>query len=407
MSVLALNNRRILLGVSGGIAAYKACELTRRLRDAGAQVRVVMTTNAMRFVAPMTFQALSGQPVRADLWDADAELGMGHLELVRWAQRIVLAPASADILARLAHGLADDLLTTLCLASEAPLTIAPAMNWRMWQHPATQANVQTLRARGAAVLGPADGPLAEGESGPGRLMEPVDIVAALALLDAQRATPGSLNGVRVLVNAGPTYEDIDPVRFIGNRSSGKMGFAVAAAAAAAGARVTLIAGPVAQQTPAGVQRIDVRSAQQMHEAVLRDAREADIFIAAAAVADWRPAQTSARKIKKRGEAPSAIVLAENPDILASVAALDPHPFLVGFAAETENVEANARDKLTRKKLDMIAANQVGEGMGIDAEDNALHLYWNNGDEALPRSSKRELADALIARVAARYRRARG
>ncbi|MGH8163704.1 MAG: bifunctional phosphopantothenoylcysteine decarboxylase/phosphopantothenate--cysteine ligase CoaBC, partial [Rhodanobacteraceae bacterium] len=216
-----------------------------------------------------------------------------------------------------------------------------------------------------------------------------------------------LSGVRVLVNAGPTYEDIDPVRFIGNRSSGKMGFAIAEAAASAGAKVTLIAGPVAQQTPDGVRRIDVRSAREMHDAVLLAARDADIFVATAAVADWRPVQTSAQKIKKRVGAPSAIALAENPDILGDVAASDPHPFLVGFAAETENVEANAREKLARKKIDMIAANQVGEGLGIDADDNALHLYWGDGDEALPRSSKRELADALIARVAARYRKTRG
>lgn len=407
MGVPVLTTSRILLGVSGGIAAYKACELTRRLRDAGAQVRVVMTANASRFVTPMTFQALSGQPVRTNLWDEAAEMGMGHLELARWAQRIVIAPASADVIARLAHGFANDLLTTVCLASEAPLSIAPAMNDRMWLHSATQANVQTLRACGATVLGPVDGPLAEGESGPGRLLEPNDIVAALSLLDAQRATPGSLSGVRVLVNAGPTYEDIDPVRFLGNRSSGKMGFAVAQAAASAGARVTLIAGPVALTTPDGVRRIDVRSAREMHDAVLAAAREADIFIAAAAVADWRPAQSSAQKIKKRGDAAHAIALIENPDILAEVAALDPHPFLVGFAAETENLEANARDKLARKKIDMIAANQVGEGLGIDADDNALHLYWSDGDEALPRSAKRELADALIERIATHYRKARG
>lgn len=407
MGVLALNNRRILLGVSGGIAAYKACELTRRLRDAGAQVRVALTANAARFVAPMTFQALSGQPVRCSLWDDQAEMAMSHLELARWAQWIVIAPASADVIAKLAHGFADDLLTTLCLASEVPLVIAPAMNHRMWQHPATQANVQLLCARGVAVFGPADGPLAEGESGPGRLMEPNEIVSALAQLDAQSARPGVLAGARVLVNAGPTYEDIDPVRFIGNRSSGKMGFAIAQAAVAAGARVTLIAGPVALPTPAGVRRIDVRSARQMLDAVLTAACDADIFIAAAAVADWRPAQPSAQKIKKRGDAPPIVALSENPDILAEVAATEPHPFLVGFAAETENVEAHARDKLARKRLDMIAANRIGEGVGIDADDNALHLYWHGGGEALPCTAKRTLADALIVRVAARYRHARG
>ncbi|HEX7111710.1 MAG TPA: bifunctional phosphopantothenoylcysteine decarboxylase/phosphopantothenate--cysteine ligase CoaBC, partial [Mizugakiibacter sp.] len=255
MSVPALAKRRILLGVSGGIAAYKACELVRRLRDAGAEVRVVLTANAERFVTAQTFQALSGQPVRSGLWDAQAEAAMGHLELARWAERIVIAPASADVIARLAHGLADDLLTTLCLASTAPLAVAPAMNHRMWLHAATQANVATLRARGAAVLGPADGPLAEGESGPGRLLEPEAIVAELARLDGG----GALAGLSVLVSAGPTYEDIDPVRFIGNRSSGRMGFAIAEAAAAQGAAGTLVAGPVHLPTPPGVaERIDVR-----------------------------------------------------------------------------------------------------------------------------------------------------
>ncbi|HET9835970.1 MAG TPA: bifunctional phosphopantothenoylcysteine decarboxylase/phosphopantothenate--cysteine ligase CoaBC [Rhodanobacteraceae bacterium] len=406
MSAL-LHNRRVLLGVSGGIAAYKACELTRRLREAGAEVRVVLTANAARFVTPLTFQALSGQPVRADLWDEAAEMGMGHLELARWAQRVLVAPASADMIAKLAHGFADDLLSTLCLATTAPVCVAPAMNHRMWLHPATQANIGTLRARNVAIIGPDDGALAEGESGPGRLREPQEIVAELAGLENEmheRASSmaGELRGVRVVVNAGPTYEDIDPVRFLGNRSSGRMGFAVAQAALDAGAAVTLVAGPVSLDTPRGARRIDVRSAREMRDAVLAAMRDADIFIATAAVADWRPAQTGTRKIKKSSAAPT-IALVENPDILAEVASLDRKPFVVGFAAETENLERNARDKRARKKLDMIAANEVGAGLGMETAENALHVYWDGGDEALPRMPKAALAAALIGRITVRYR----
>src|SRR5690348_11787230 len=407
-----LHHRRILLGVSGGIAAYKACELVRRLREAGGEVRVVLTANAARFVTPLTFQALSGQPVRADLWDEAAEMGMGHLELARWAQRVLIAPASADVIAKLAHGFADDLLSTLCLASTAPLAIAPAMNHRMWLHPATQANVATLRARGAAIIGPDDGPLAEGESGPGRLREPHAIVEELVRLEseARERAPSAageprLRGVRVVVNAGPTYEDIDPVRFLGNRSSGRMGFAVAQAALDAGAQVTLVAGPVALATPQGAHRIDVRSAREMHDAVLHAVTDADIFIAAAAVADWRAAEPNAHKTKKQGK-PAVLTLVENPDILAEVASMHARPFVVGFAAETENLERNARDKLEHKKLDMIAANEVGAGRGMETRDNALHLYWNGGDEALPRMPKSGLAAVLIERIAARYRGAK-
>ncbi|MGN6729652.1 MAG: bifunctional phosphopantothenoylcysteine decarboxylase/phosphopantothenate--cysteine ligase CoaBC [Rhodanobacteraceae bacterium] len=411
MSASALHHRRIVLGVSGGIAAYKACELTRRLRDAGAEIRVVLTQNAARFVTPLTFQALSGQPVRADLWDEAAEMGMGHLELAHWAQRVLIAPASADVIAKLAHGFADDLLSTLCLATTAPLAIAPAMNHRMWLHAATQANVATLRARGAVIIGPDDGPLAEGESGPGRLREPQAIVAELNRLEGEGAPStageprGALAGVRVLVNAGPTYEDIDPVRFLGNRSSGRMGFAVAQAALEAGARVTLIAGPVALATPEGAHRVDVRSAREMHDAVLHAVTDADIFIAAAAVADWRVAEPNAHKTKKHGK-PAVLTLVENPDILAEVASMHARPFVVGFAAETENLERNAREKLERKKLDMIAANEVGAGRGMETSDNALHLYWNGGDEALPRMPKSGLAAMLIERIAARYRGAK-
>lgn len=401
---MSLAQRRILLGVSGGIAAYKSCELVRRLRDLGAEVRVVMTEGATRFVSPTTFQALSGQPVRVSLWDAQAEAAMGHIELARWAERILVAPASADLLARLAHGLADDLLTTLCLASAAPLYLAPAMNQQMWAHPAVQANLDTLRQHGALILGPASGEQACGDIGSGRMLEPHELRDGLIASFGDR----SLAGLKVVVSAGPTYEDIDPVRFIGNRSSGKMGFAVAAAAVQAGAEVTLVAGPVGLATPAGVaRRIDVRSAAQMHAAVLQAAVLADIYIGAAAVGDYRPQEVSAQKLKKRDGGDLVLRLGENPDILASLSAQTAHPFLVGFAAETHDVAGYAQDKLQRKGLDMIAANQVGEGLGFEAADNALTLYWAGGVVELPRAAKSELARGLIARVAERYRATRG
>jgi len=397
MTAQVLQGVHVLLGVSGGIAAYKGAELVRRLRDAGAEVRVVLTENAARFVTPLTFQALSGQPVRSGLWDDAAEAAMGHLELAHWAQRILIAPASADLIARLAHGLADDLLTTLCLASAAPLSIAPAMNLRMWAHAATQANVATLRQRGATFLGPGDGPMAENESGRGRLLEPHEIVAELAALHG----PKPLAGQRILVSAGPTFEDIDPVRFIGNRSSGRMGFAVAEAAAQAGAEVTLVAGPVSLATPAGVARIDVRSARQMRDVVLGQAPRHDVFVSAAAVGDFRPEAVAPQKLKKSGAGGLELALVQNPDILAEVAALPQRPFVVGFAAETENVEDYARAKLERKKLDLIAANRVGTDCGFEQDDNALLLLWpGGGREELARTGKRELAHSLIARIAA-------
>lgn len=401
---MSLAQRRILLGVSGGIAAYKSCELVRRLRDLGAGVRVVMTEGATHFVSPTTFQALSGQPVRVSLWDAQAEAAMGHIELARWAERILVAPASADIIAKLAHGLADDLLTTLCLASAAPLYLAPAMNQQMWAHPAVQDNLATLRRHGAHLLGPAAGDQACGDVGSGRMLEPHE------LRDALVASFGApvLAGLRVLVSAGPTYEDIDPVRFIGNRSSGKMGFAVAAAAAQAGAEVSLVAGPVSLATPPGVaQRIDVRSAAQMHAAVLAAAASADIYIGAAAVGDYRPQEVAAQKLKKHDGSELVLHLAENPDILASLSAQTAHPFLVGFAAETHDVASYAQGKLRHKGLDMIAANQVGGGLGFEAADNALTLYWADGAAELPRAEKSELARQLVMRVAERYRATRG
>jgi phosphopantothenoylcysteine decarboxylase/phosphopantothenate--cysteine ligase len=397
MSNSALAHLRILLGVSGGIAAYKSAELVRRLREAGAEVRVVLTENAARFVSPLTFQALSGQPVRSGLWDEAAEAAMGHIELARWAQRILIAPASADLIARLAHGFADDLLTTLCLASAAPLALAPAMNQQMWAHAATQANVATLRERGVDVLGPAAGSQACGEFGAGRLLEADSIVAEIAALHG----PKILSGARVLVSAGPTYEDIDPVRFIGNRSSGRMGFAVARAAVEQGARVQLVAGPVHLPTPAGVERTDVRSARDMRVAVMRQIPQSDIFISAAAVGDYRPGEVATHKLKKRG-ADLTLTLNENPDILAEIAALPKRPLLVGFAAETENVEAYARAKLTRKKLDLIAANLVGVDLGFDCADNALTLFWAGGSQDLGRADKPVLARRLIERIAEVY-----
>ena len=401
MSQHPLANLRVLLGVSGGIAAYKAAELTRRLRDTGAEVRVVLTANAARFVTPLTFQALSGQPVRRGLWDETAEAAMGHIELARWAQRIVIAPASADLIARLAHGRADDLLATLCLASAAPLALAPAMNQQMWAHAATQANVDTLRRRGVDVLGPASGSQACGEFGAGRLLEAEVIVDALAALHG----PKALGGLHVLVSAGPTFEDIDPVRYLGNRSSGRMGFAIAQVAAEQGAHVQLVAGPVHLPSPPHVVRADLRSAREMRAAIMQHIPQSDIFISAAAVGDYRPAEIAAHKLKKQGGGGLALSLTENPDIIAEVAAQKARAgraplFVAGFAAETRDVEKYARDKLARKNLDLIAANQVGGELGFDACDNELLLLWPGGSERLARADKPALARALLARIAA-------
>ena len=392
---------RILLGVTGGIAAYKAAELTRRLRDRGAEVQVVMTAAAREFITPMTFQALSGRPVRTDLWDSAAEAAMGHIELARWPHRIVIAPASADFIARLAHGLADNLLATLCLASEVPITVAPAMNRLMWANAATQANVAVLRSRGVTVLGPAEGDQACGETGPGRMLEPDAIAQAVLGARTVNSTPGTLAGRKVVVTAGPTRERIDPVRFITNRSSGKMGFAVAEAARDAGADVVIVSGPVNVTTPAGVRRVDVESAAQMLQAVQAEIGDTDIFIASAAVSDYRAREVAEHKIKKTSEQ-LVLELARTPDILATVAAGAPRPFVVGFAAETQNVERNALSKLENKKLDMIAANQVGEGLAFDCDDNALTVFWKDGRRELPRAPKCELAAALVEVIAERY-----
>jgi phosphopantothenoylcysteine decarboxylase/phosphopantothenate--cysteine ligase len=387
---------RVLLGVTGGIAAYKAAELVRRLRERDVDVQVVMTAGAREFVTPLTFQALSGRPVRTDLWDASAEAAMGHIELARWAEQILIAPASADFVARLAQGRADDLLATLCLATDAPIAVAPAMNRLMWANPATQDNVATLRSRGVTILGPAEGDQACGETGPGRMLEPAEILRQL-----WPAGGGALAGRKVLVTAGPTRERIDPVRFITNRSSGKMGFAVAEAAHAAGAEVVIVCGPVNVATPRGVQRIDVESAEQMMAAVESQLPGTDIFIAAAAVSDYRPMQCAAEKIKKTSDS-LVLPLSRTTDILATVSARSPRPFVVGFAAETQNVERNALAKLEGKRLDMIAANQVGDNLAFDCEDNALTLYWPGGKRDLARAPKRLLADELVAVVAERH-----
>ena len=396
--MLSLANKRIVLGVTGSIAAYKSAELIRRLRDAGARVRVVLTAGGAKFITPLTLQALSGQPVQQHLLDADNEANFGHIELARWADAILIAPASANSIARLARGQADDLLTAVCLASTSTVAIAPTMNHRMWAHAATQDNVKTLLQRGVKMFGPAVGDQACGETGPGRMLEADALVTALAAL----FKPGTLSGSRVLITAGPTQEAIDPVRFIGNRSSGKMGFAMARAAHEAGAQVTLISGPVALETPDGVTRIDVRSAQQMHDVVLRHVVNADIFVATAAVADYRPKHAAEEKIKKSREV-LTLELVRNSDILAAVAALKTPLFTVGFAAETHNLEKNAQEKLLTKSLDMIAANQVGPQQGFEQDNNALLVLWRGGRRELGLAPKETLARALIELIAQRYR----
>ena len=389
-----MQGKRILLGVTGGIAAYKSPDLVRRLRDRGAEVQVVMTGGAREFVTPTTFQAVSGRTVRSDLWDAAAEAAMGHIELARWADAVLIAPASADFLARLATGQANDLLSTLCLATEAPIAVAPAMNHVMWANAATRANVATLAQRGVQVFGPAEGDQACGEIGEGRMLEPVDLAErVLALLSAS----GALAGRRVLITAGPTRERIDPVRFVSNRSSGKMGFAVAQAAREAGATVVLVAGPVSLPTPAGVARIDVESAADMLAAVLRELPGTDIFISTAAVADYRPARAAEQKIKKTAES-LELAMERTADVLATVAARADRPYAVGFAAETESVEQNARTKLMKKNLDMIAANEVGHDKAFDCDDNQLIVLSRNGRHELPRAGKLTLARGLIALI---------
>jgi phosphopantothenoylcysteine decarboxylase / phosphopantothenate---cysteine ligase len=396
----AMQGKRVLLGVTGGIAAYKSPDLVRRLREAGAEVQVVLTAGAREFVTPMTFQAVSGREVRSDLWDPEAEKAMSHIELARWADFVIIAPATADFIARLATGQADDLLTTLCLATDSPIALAPAMNRLMWANPATQANVATLRSRGIHVWGPGEGDQACGETGAGRMLEPTQ----LALHVSNTLAPsGPLAGRRVLLTAGPTRERIDPVRFISNRSSGKMGFAVAAAARDAGADVTVIAGPCTCATPPGVKRIDVESAADMLAAVLKNIDGVDIFVATAAVADYRPANPVECKIKKTSESMD-IKMERTVDILATVAARvgAARPFVVGFAAETDSVEQYARQKLLKKNLDMIAANEVGHDKVFEKDDNALLVLWRDGRQELPHAPKVALARDLVGLIADRY-----
>lgn len=392
-----LANKRIVLGICGGIAAYKAAELARLLKKAGADVHVVMTRGGREFITPLTLQALTGNPVHTDLLDPAAEAAMGHIELARWADLVLVAPASANFLSRLAHGAADDLLTTLCLATAAPVAVCPAMNQAMYRDPATGANLALLRQRGVRQFGPAEGEQACGDTGPGRMLEPADIAAQAAGL-FQR---GALAGLRVLVTAGPTREAIDPVRYISNHSSGKMGYAIATACMEAGAQVTLVSGPVQLATPARVARVDVQSAQQMHDEVLARAGDCDIFIGTAAVADYAPVDVAADKIKKTGEE-LVLHLRRNPDIITAVAALPRRPFVVGFAAETRDVTTYARDKLVRKKLDMVVANDVSApGIGFNSEQNAVTVVWDGGERELPRASKGTIAGALVDLIAQR------
>ncbi len=387
----------VLLGVSGGIAAYKSADLVRRLRERGCDVQVVMTRSAQEFVTPLTFQAVSGREVRTSLLDTTAEAAMGHIELARWADRILIAPSSANLIARLAAGMADDLLTTVCLASAAPISLAPAMNQQMWQASAVQANLALLRERGIEILGPGEGDQACGDVGPGRMLEP----AELADMITDEKPDGVLAGLRVLITAGPTREALDPVRFLTNRSSGKMGFSLAAACQAAGAQVELITGPVNLPTPIGVRRYNVESAQQMLDKANECVGKAQIFIATAAVADYRPREVKGDKIKKSGDS-LALELEKTPDILAELSRRESHLFTVGFAAETRDLERYARDKMQRKNLDMICANEVGPGQGFDVDENALAVFWPGGQQQLGPRHKRALAGELVDLIATRY-----
>jgi len=407
-----LTNKRILLGVTGGIAAYKSAELLRRLRDHGAEVRVVMTRGACEFITPLTMQALSGREVHTELLDQAAESAMSHIALARWCDVVLVAPASANFIARLAQGMADDLLSTLCLATTAPVVIAPAMNQQMWSNLATQANIAILAQREINIVGPGEGSQACGEVGPGRMLEPDQLISATG----QLFSTGLLADLKLVVTAGPTRETIDPVRYITNHSSGRMGYAVARAAAEAGANVTLVSGPVTIDAPHQVRHISVESAEQMRDAVMSDISESDIFVATAAVADYRCVNVAEQKIKKTSD-DLKLLLQKNPDILAEVARLPEAPFTVGFAAETENLLDNARLKLIDKKLDMIAANQVGEDLGFNVEENALQVFWQAGNktqgdqsrknqtikhQTLERAPKEKLARQLIKVIANHY-----
>ncbi|MCF6191455.1 MAG: bifunctional phosphopantothenoylcysteine decarboxylase/phosphopantothenate--cysteine ligase CoaBC [Cocleimonas sp.] len=394
-----LNNKQILIGISGGIAAYKTAELVRLLIKKGANVRVCMTKAAVKFITPLTLQALTGNPVATDLLDPEAEAAMGHIELARWADLIMIAPATADLIARIAGGHADDLLTTICLATEAPLHIAPAMNRVMWDNPATQENCKNLQQRNITLHGPANGEQACGETGAGRMLEALELAKIIEAEFASQAKP--LAGKTVLITAGPTREAIDPVRFISNRSSGKMGYAIAKAAKELGANVTLISGPVALEAPEGVHRELVESAKEMHRETLKQAKSADIFIATAAVSDYSPANVANQKIKKT-EDKFSLALNYNPDILFDVSHAFPDLFSVGFAAETEDLIKHAQGKLKRKKLDMIVANPVGKDQGFDQDTNQVEVIWQGGHISLPEKDKAELAVEIMSIVSQQF-----
>jgi len=392
-----LQNKRVLLGVTGGIAAYKSAELVRRLRERGAEVQVVMTQSACEFITPLTMQALSGRPVYAKLLNHEFEAGMWHIELARWCDIALVAPSTANFISRLAHGRADDLLSTLCLVTDVQLLVAPAMNQQMWLNSATKANIAIIQDRNIKVLDPAVGDQACGESGPGRMLEPEELVTAL---ESEFHT-SVLVGTCVMITAGPTREAIDPVRYISSRSSGRIGYAIARAAVEAGAEVTLVTGPVSLSPPDQVRCVQVMTAEQMRSAVMSEAGSVDIFISAAAVADYRCNDIADQKIKSN-DASISISLKKNPDILLEVAGLGNSPFTVGFAAETELLKENALKKLKNKGLDMIAANQVGDNIGFESEDNAIDVYWHNGSLILERCSKEKLARKLINVVAKNY-----
>ena len=404
MSVL--NEKNILLCISGGIAAYKAPELVRQLRAQGANVQVVLTRSAENFVSETSLQAVSGKPVRNSLWDKSAESAMSHIELARWADCLLMAPATANLISSLATGATPDLLTTLALATEAPVFVAPAMNLRMWDKPATIRNMQQLETDGAIVLGPASGDQACGESGMGRMLQPEEIVEAL---DNHFSSAQVLSGLRVVITAGPTREAIDPVRFISNHSSGKQGFALAAAARQAGAEVCLISGPVNVPTPWQVERIDVVTAQQMLDAVMEQIENCDIFIGVAAVADYKPEEVKAHKIKKNPETRnSSLKLIENPDIILSVTQRKNPPYTVGFAAETESALENARAKKSRKSLDLIIVNDVSDSrIGFDSEENEVTLIWESGEQMLKRASKERISQSIITSIAQAFNSTHG
>ncbi|AHB72400.1 bifunctional phosphopantothenoylcysteine decarboxylase/phosphopantothenate--cysteine ligase CoaBC [Cronobacter malonaticus] len=397
---MGLAGKKIVLGVSGGIAAYKTPELVRRLRERGAEVRVAMTEAAKAFITPLSLQAVSGYPVSDSLLDPAAEAAMGHIELGKWADLVILAPATADLIARVAAGMANDLVTTICLATPSPVAVVPAMNQQMYRNIATQQNIELLASRGLRIWGPDSGSQACGDVGPGRMLDPLEIVE----LAANHFAPvNDLQHLNIMITAGPTRERLDPVRYITNDSSGKMGFAIAAAASARGARVTLVAGPVALATPPGVERIDVESALEMEAAVQQRAQQQQIFIGCAAVADYRAETISSEKIKKQGDE-LTLKMVKNPDIVAGVAALSQNrPYVVGFAAETNNVEEYARQKRLRKNLDLICANDVSQaGHGFNSDTNALHLFWQEGDKVLPLERKALLGQRLLDEIVTRY-----